>query len=208
MGSSSQSDDQSKPSIIAIAKKHLAGMEEKLDELVKEIRELRQLFNHFPEGLEHIYSDKTTPVEPEEQKPAKVKKKKIEQAEHTQPAKPAPESSEPAKIFSEPSIPFEPEKFRAAGPAPTPKPPKPPVDQEEELSPAELDVLGFISGLEDSEHMLVIARHLNMNFVQVKNALEQLLKKGLVYSPDASIPDAEFYIDQKGLEYLAKQELT
>ncbi|RPI74719.1 MAG: hypothetical protein EHM45_17625 [Desulfobacteraceae bacterium] len=194
---------QGKTAIILVARKRIERIELRLKDLEAEISELKQFFGTLPEDLEFIPEEKT-PDQPAPPKPKPAKKKSEE------PPLPIikPEPEKPAVVeLPEEEDPIGSETVEFQAQVPLPKPVKP-VANQGELSAIEIKVLRLIATLEESEHQLpYIASRLNMPQPQAQTILEQLNQKGLIYSHDPTSQEAEYDMDQKGLEYLAKKGL-
>lgn len=192
---------QGKNAIILVAKKRIDRIEMRLKDLASEISELKQFFAALPEDLELIPEEKASAQTPPKPKLAKKKKETL----------PAPviepEPEEPLMEELPDENPMESETMEFEAQMPPPKAVKPIADQGE-LSPIEIKTLKLIATLEESEHQLpYISGRLNMGQTQVQAILEQLSQKGLIYSHDPTSQEAEYDMDQKGLEYLSKKGL-
>jgi len=192
---------QGKTAIILVAKKRIERIEMRLKDLEAEISELKQFFAALPEDLEFVPEEKTPAQTPP--KPKLAKKKKEE------PPIPVikPEPEEPLMEELPDENPMESETIEFEAQMPPPKAVKP-VANQGELSPIEIKALRLIATLEESEHQLpYISSRLNMAQPQVQAILERLSQKGLIYSHDPTSHEAEYDMDQKGLEYLVKKGL-
>ena len=192
---------QGKNAIILVVKKRIERIELCLKDLELEISELKQFFATLPEDIKFIPDEKAPAPTPPKPKLAKKKKEAL-------PApviEPEPEEPLMEELPDENPMESETKEFEAQI-----QPPKAvkPVAGPGELSPIEIKALRLIATLEESEHQLpYIASRLNMAQPQVQAILERLSQKGLIYSHDPTSHEAEYDMDQKGLEYLVKKGL-